>query len=75
MDVMTSLFSFSFTSCHKRLDGVFDNRPKESMAGLLLHSPLFETHENESRVDRSRRVGVMPVRLRHSIGRVSRRHA
>src|SRR5882757_3447186 len=58
--VLTSPFLFPY--CHKRLDGVLDKGPKESgghsMAGHLLRSPLFEIHQNESRVGRSLRVGV-----------------
>jgi hypothetical protein len=65
MDAMSS--RFLFPPCHKRLYGVFDNGPKESMAGHLLRSPRFETRQNGTRVVRSLRAGgaaVMPVLLR-----------
>ena len=60
VQVASMLWQVRFFSLlvHKRLDGVFDKDPKESMACHLLRSPLFETRQNESSVDRSLRVGV-----------------
>jgi hypothetical protein len=34
---------FFFLHVHKRLDGIFDKGLRESMAGHLQRSPLFET--------------------------------